>query len=106
MGEEIQLERLRRRRDALNVQITAVENGLLPWLEAQGPKWVLVADVTAEFDLSAQAANNQMLRLVRHGFAERKRRNGPGKVFVYRGAEWTDKLRRMQPEPDGGRTYA
>ena len=70
MGETERLRSLRAARERLTVEMKAVEDGTLPWLEDR--KDATPSDLADAFGLTPQAAGNRLVRLVEAGLADRE----------------------------------
>lgn len=80
-GEQSRADRLREQRDRLNVELRAVEDGTLPWIEAEGI--VTAAELAETFGFSPTNANNRLASLRRAGLVRRVRVRGQRGYFYH-----------------------
>lgn len=87
MSVEARIKRLYELKERTAVELFAVENGTLPFLEER--RNVTPAELADELGISRPGANNRLKELVRWGLATREQIpvEGGGKAFSYSPSE-------------------
>lgn len=83
MTDTERIANLHAQRARLAAELSAVEDGTLPWIE--GRSSTTPGDLAEAFGISQQVANNRLNKLLRVGLLHRWRVpvNGGGKAFAY-----------------------